>query len=65
MAKGVKGSGGSKKRVMIYISQENISKLDKIYKQEGIRRSENLGRTDIINEAIDQYVQRYEKRNKI
>ena len=64
MAKGVKGTGG-KPRVTLFIKPESIKKLDHIFKAEGMRRGENLARTDIINEAVEDYISRWEKKHGV
>ncbi len=62
MAKGKK-EAESKIRQTIFVYPSLVKKLDYIYKQEGIRKNENLSRTDIINEGLADYILKYEKKN--
>ncbi len=62
MAKGIK-EVEQKIRQTIFVYPSLVKKLDYIYKQEGISRGTNLSRTDVIVEALEDHIAKYEKKN--
>ena len=52
-----------KVRTTLFIEPEAVEALDHIARSEALRQQQNITRTDIINQAIQEYKQKWEKKN--
>ncbi len=51
-------------RFTLFAKSTNIYKLDYITKVEFINKGSKVTRTDLVNQAIDEFIAKYEKKNK-
>lgn len=50
-------------RFTLFAKTSNISKLDYIAKAESFKQNKDISRTDLVNEAIGDFIAKWEKKN--
>ncbi len=61
MAKAVKTDGNA--RITLFAQTSTVKKLDFIARKKSFDTNEKVTRTDLVNEALADYIAKFEKRN--